>query len=1111
MVKVRPMSFKKLNLFLVGRQDLFWLMQILTILFLFDSIIAQTPLDMRGDALNRRLGLMDGNLVKTLFKNYGEVTDYPNEPSANWPSLGKHYCDGVALIVSAEVLNGDSVLIHPMETQYREFVDTSPEGILWGFEPRPYWFNMDTRENKVPAMSNEPLSWPTHWLDKPDSWNGYWNGYFGKGIFNADLETMFVFDDDPDKEPNLEMNYYCDETDSTRGGLGLWVKARGFQWSQVLAEDCIFWLYNITNESTHDYDSTFYAQYIDWGIGGVEDGADDIGQYDVDLDIAYAYDTDGKGTPGNWSPVGYAGYAFLESPGIESDDEDNDNDGIIDEKRYSTGPGVYLSDYPYGFEGALWDNFTDYYLQTPRPHWSEDEDCDWIPYTDLNANGVWDEDEPLNDDVGEDGVSPYDLHYEGPDDGEGDGFPTDGEPNYNETDPDESDQIGLTGFNVFATHYYELKNDEENWDVFRRALPPHDQILKPNNLAMFFSSGKFPLLVGQTERYSMALLFGEDLDDLIKNKRTVQQIYNADYRFSKPPLKPTVKVLPGDGKVTLIWDDIAEKSFDPFLQEYDFEGYIIYKSTEPQFLENKVITDSYGNLTFRKPVAQFDLRDGKSGPHPVDIYGIKYNLGKDTGLKHSWIDTDVNNGQTYYYAVVSYDYGLVDYGPTSVEGIPPSECSSIIKTNSVGEVTFMDINTGRGTPRPAAAGYIEPLLIEDLQHIGPGTGTVAVQIIEDYSVRSGQTTYEMNFLEDTKFHDSTEPYFVIRDVVKDSIIIDSILINLEGQESPNFDGMVVSVYNDTTVDWDEEQSHWIVGSSDYGVKVRMTEEYDILILNELWNLRMPADFEITFIDTDSVDIYSKDFYGLHSLPTNVVVFNKTDSVTLEHALVDNDEDGKYSNGDDIVIIIPDNDFVLGTHPSWTIRFDSKMRIDTVLQDGIPVLDTTWLTVDPPEAGETYLVKTKKPFRATVYTMVFDTSDMIIDTSWVVKDQGDVFRFTVQGPDSSITLAKNELKDICVVPNPYIVTVSWEPRHYYKFGRGERRLHFFHLPQDCTIRIYNLRGHLVDTIEHHSTASDGMEPWDLLSKDGQEIAYGIYLYHVDAPGIGEITGKFAVIK
>ncbi|MFQ6618674.1 MAG: hypothetical protein ACE5QV_08310, partial [Fidelibacterota bacterium] len=72
--------------------------------------------------------------------------------------------------------------------------------------------------------------------------------------------------------------------------------------------------------------------------------------------------------------------------------------------------------------------------------------------------------------------------------------------------------------------------------------------------------------------------FGEDVNDLVKNKKTVQQIYNADYRFAKPPLKPKLTAVPGDGKVTLYWDDSAEQSYDPFLQAFDFEGYLIYKS-----------------------------------------------------------------------------------------------------------------------------------------------------------------------------------------------------------------------------------------------------------------------------------------------------------------------------------------------------------------------------------------------------------------------------------------------------------------------------------------------------------------------------------------------------
>jgi hypothetical protein len=52
---------------------------------------------------------------------------------------------------------------------------------------------------------------------------------------------------------------------------------------------------------------------------------------------------------------------------------------------------------------------------------------------------------------------------------------------------------------------------------------------------------------------------------------------------------------------------------------------------------------------------------------------------------------------------------------------------------------------------------------------------------------------------------------------------------------------------------------------------------------------------------------------------------------------------------------------------------------------------------------------------------------------------------------------------------------------------------------------------VDEIKHDDVYENGSESWNLLSKDGLEIAHGVYLFHVDAGEIGETTGKFAVIK
>ena len=63
-----------------------------------------------------------------------------------------------------------------------------------------------------------------------------------------------------------------------------------------------------------------------------------------------------------------------------------------------------------------------------------DDDGDWRPFDDLNGNGKWDESEPLNDDLGEDGIASADNQYLEPDEGEGDGLPTIGEPHIDELD-----------------------------------------------------------------------------------------------------------------------------------------------------------------------------------------------------------------------------------------------------------------------------------------------------------------------------------------------------------------------------------------------------------------------------------------------------------------------------------------------------------------------------------------------------------------------------------------------------------------------------------------------------------------------------------------------------
>ena len=1069
-------------------------------------IIGQRIIDKnKGDHNQTKKGFMDGNLAATVYYNFGEIADYANEPNRSgvWPKGTNHtYVDGVAIIVQAEATDPLGKLIHPLETNYYEFTRlNSAQTVTYGWAPLPGYSSPYGTE---PARSDVPSTWPEEWPDRPSDWEGSWNGFFGKGVFNADVETYFVFDDNEDREYLLRNNFTPDANDPARGGLGMQVRARGFQWSQVLAEDVIFWYYEITNMGTYDYQKTLFAQYVDWGIGGHDNNENNAGDYNELLDISYAWSKVPFGSPGNWSPVGYAGYAFLESPGVPDDGIDNDFDGPTDEKR-DNNPVFFVNnpnEDPF-LRNPFQDTtkFSAFYGYSWRPHWDADENANWRSYFDRNKNGQWNEGDPLNDDVGTDGIGPSDDDYTERDiDGtEGNGKPDQGEPNFGILDKDESDQLGLTGFKIFRTHDYELHNDEQNWEVLSGLPAPHGQQLVGVNLANYFSSYLFSMNgrntysavtgqneeSGETERFSMSMIFGINTDDLFRRKKTVQQIYNANYRFAKPPEKPIVTVVPGDHKVTLYWDDRAEKSFDAFYQRINFEGYRIYRSTEPNFLENKIITDAYGKPLFRSPIAQFDLIDGVKGLHPIDVNGAKFFLGNDSGLKHSFIDTTVQNGQTYYYAIAAYDKGFEIVNILgNIEGIPPSETTTILKKDINGNITT-DINTAVITPRSPAAGYI-PAGVQSFEGSGPGTGEISISILNPDSIKNFNT-YRLEFFDDSPFHNSAHPKYSLINVIENDTLLNLLKVNGIKEQTPIIDGFTVDIISDTsvTIDFDTTKTKWVTGNSNYNMQVGFNSRYQAAYQGK--KIDYPADFEIRFTDPGQGDLSFPATSFSQPVQSNIIVNNLTEGIEhfqfifrdINHnELFDVDPDSVM--GDAIFFVFGDSLGKRATgfsdlHVSWSVTL---------------IKDTTTIAEEeqrPPQIGDVFRVVNTKPFRG-----------------------GEFYEFTTKGQGFDKGKAQLELENIAVVPNPYVGAASWEPLSS-EVGRGERRIFFIRLPNECTIRIYTISGKLVDTIEHSSTISDGQESWDLVSKDGMDIAFGVYVYHVDAPGIGQTIGKFAIIK
>lgn len=122
--------------------------------------------------------------------------------------------------------------------------------------------------------------------------------------------------------------------------------------------------------------------------------------------------------------------------------------------------------------------------------------------------------------------------------------------------------------------------------------------------------------------------------------------------------------------------------------------------------------------------------------------------------------------------------------------------------------------------------------------------------------------------------------------------------------------------------------------------------------------------------------------------------------------------------------------------------------------------------------------------------------------------------------------------VFVFPNPYHGDAAWDEPLI-----RDRYLYFGGLPRRCTIRIFNLAGDLIETIEFDGdtyagrnvrgiydpddkdnpvsdtpTMSGHMAAWDLTTREDQAVASGLYIFSVEDHESGDYErGRFLIIK
>ncbi|MBN1826345.1 MAG: T9SS type A sorting domain-containing protein [Candidatus Eisenbacteria bacterium] len=180
---------------------------------------------------------------------------------------------------------------------------------------------------------------------------------------------------------------------------------------------------------------------------------------------------------------------------------------------------------------------------------------------------------------------------------------------------------------------------------------------RADDYRMLLSAGPFiEIMPGDELVFQSAFVMldprGRDRDNptevgfyMMENAIAAQRIFNRGWTAASAPPPPNQRLIPGDHRVTVEWDDFSELTPDPLSGKFDFQGYQVWKaegwrreSAEPQDDQWFLLMD----------IDRSDLSNYDTG-------------GQGVG-KYRFVDTDVKNGFAYWYAITAYDKGDPEEG-----------------------------------------------------------------------------------------------------------------------------------------------------------------------------------------------------------------------------------------------------------------------------------------------------------------------------------------------------------------------------------------------------------------------------------------------------------------
>jgi hypothetical protein len=605
------------------------------------------------------------------------------------------------------------------------------------------------------------------------------------------------------------------------------------------------------------------------------------------------------------------------------------------------------------------------------------------------------------------------------------------------------------------------------------------------------------VIIGVTaQEVVAAIVMGQGTDRLNsitvmkENDDAAQKVFDANFNIPNPPPQPSVYAQARDGYVNLIWGTEADGDVqinEDLGQEFHFEGFNVYQGASVAGPWIKIGTFDEVNEHTYIDTASGDTITADVGLIYMDIFSAAaggmvraiIQNGNNTGLVHNLvIDTDailggsLVNYRQYYFAVTAYNFEVNNATPYL---LGPNVMGWISETleNAPAPVSVI----------PASQGVAEG---DTAEHVaGAGDGVCTFHYIPEYQDEVTGHQYEVTF--DTTggsvtwdCTDLNTNMLVITDEANQSgdwayPIVDGIMVRVVGPEEGikgiwetcGAGGVPIDPWDNVAYSWNSTHDFYV--SSDAGS--------DFTRMN--WRGRIGTDdWEFRFVDTELgegsfyYDWYSelmfRDTVTNEPLLCPFEVWNMgpnddpADDKRIQIAVIDDDESFDWSPGDRIYPF--EREYIEPLPDPMEYTWDDDFHIGRIqFNAGIPAPGTV---------------------------VLFETN----------KTNGldDIYRFQTEIPWEVVSW---DLDDVKVVPNPYYGHSNYELDPYI------RVLKFINLPKECNIRIFNLGGDHVRTLEKDDTCTELI--WDLETKHGIPVASGIYIWYIDAPGIGTNFGKFAV--